>query len=149
MRIGELAERTGFTRETIRYYEHEGLLPEPQRSDNNYRRYTKRHAEELLFIRYCRQLDMTLEESRTLLAFRRNPEGDCGTVNALLENHLSHVQARIRELVELESELKTLQTRCQVVRPADECGILQGLTEAPANGNHSSPSSHVPGSHGR
>lgn len=102
-----------------------------------------------MFIRYCRQLDMALEEIRTLLAFRRNPGDDCGTVNALLGEHLGHVQARIRELIELESELKTLQSRCQVARPAKECGILQGLADEPASGSRSPTTSHVPGSHGR
>ncbi len=42
MKIGELAKRTGCPVETIRYYEREGLLPEPARSEGNYRQYTLR-----------------------------------------------------------------------------------------------------------
>ena len=66
MRIGNLAEATGTPVETIRFYEREGLIPAAQRSDNNYRMYTAAHAERLAFIRHCRNLDMTLDENRTL-----------------------------------------------------------------------------------
>ena len=84
MRIGELAESTGTAVETIRFYEREGLVPAAQRADNNYRVYTAAHAERLAFIRHCRNLDMTLDEIRTLLRLRDAPSQDCGEVNALL-----------------------------------------------------------------
>ena len=45
LKIGELAKRTGCLVETIRYYEREGLLPEPARSEGNYRLYTDIHVE--------------------------------------------------------------------------------------------------------
>ena len=77
MKIGELARRTGCQVETIRYYEREGLLPEPARSPGNYRLYGSAHVERLTFIRHCRALDMTLGEIRTLLMHRDHPERDC------------------------------------------------------------------------
>jgi len=40
MRIGELARQTGVPEKAIRYYEQVGLLPPPQRMENNYRLYT-------------------------------------------------------------------------------------------------------------
>jgi DNA-binding transcriptional MerR regulator len=73
MRIGDLAEATGTAVETIRFYEREGLIPAAQRADNNYRMYTAAHAERLAFIRHCRNLDMTLDEIRTLLRLRDAP----------------------------------------------------------------------------
>ena len=42
LKIGELARRTGLQVETIRYYEREGLLPAPARSEGNYRLYSRR-----------------------------------------------------------------------------------------------------------
>lgn len=113
MRIGELGQRTGVAPETIRYYECEGLMENPERGENNYRYYNERHVDQLLFIRHCRQLDMALDAVRTLLAFRASPDQYCGTVNPLLDEHLGHVQTRIRELVALESELKTPRERCR------------------------------------
>ena len=67
MKIGELATLTNTQIETIRYYEREGLLAEPRRSEGNYRIYGSAHAERLSFIRHCRGLDMTLDEIRVLL----------------------------------------------------------------------------------
>ncbi len=60
MRIGELAARGRCQVETIRYYEHQGLLPEPARSGGNFRLHGVLHIEQLLCVRRCRSLDMTL-----------------------------------------------------------------------------------------
>src|SRR5215472_8967921 len=80
MTIGELARTTGCGIETIRYYEHEGLLPKPGRTSGNFRRYGQEHAELLSFIRHCRSLDMALHEIRILLGFRSAPYENCGEV---------------------------------------------------------------------
>lgn len=125
-RIGELARRTGCQAETIRYYESEGLLPAPGRSDANYRLYGEPHAERLGFIRHCRALDMTLDEIRALLALR-DGAADCSGVNALLDEHIGHVAAKIAALQELQAELQALRARCNSTRPAGDCEILQGL----------------------
>ena len=111
MRIGELARRSGTPTDTIRFYEHEGLLPAPARSGSNYRLYTERHAERLAFIRQCRHLDMTLDEVRALLALRDQPQADCGAVNDLLDAHIGHVAARIAALHSLQDELQALRAR--------------------------------------
>ena len=73
MRIGELAKAAETQVETIRYYEREALLPQPERTDGNYRVYGPEHVERLLFIRYCRGLDMTLDEIRALLRMKDAP----------------------------------------------------------------------------
>ena len=112
MRIGNLAEATGTPVETIRFYEREGLIPAAQRADNNYRQYTAAHAERLAFIRQCRNLDMALDEIRSLLRLRDSSPADCAEVNALLDQHIGHVGERIRELRALEKTLKALRAQC-------------------------------------
>src|SRR3546814_2104109 len=84
MKIGELAKRTESTVETIRYYEKEGLLPEPSRSDGNYRLYGEEHIERLRFIRHCRTLDMALDEVRTLLRYRDRSEEHTSELQSLM-----------------------------------------------------------------
>ncbi len=91
MKIGILAEATGTPVETIRFYEREGLLPPPARAENNYRMYLPVHVERLAFVRQCRNLDMTLDEIRALLALRESPAQDCGDINTLLDEHIGHV----------------------------------------------------------
>lgn len=129
MKIGNLATASGTPTDTIRYYEREGLLPAAARTDSNYRQYEGTHLEQLLFIRHCRNLDMSLDEIRELLAVRNEPDSDCETANRVLDEHISHVSQRIRELRALERQLKELRARCASAKRADECGILAGLAE--------------------
>jgi Cd(II)/Pb(II)-responsive transcriptional regulator len=133
MTIGELARRSGCGIETIRYYEHEGLLPRPGRTSGNFRWYGQDHAELLSFIRRCRALDMALNEIRILLRFRASPDENCREVNAILDTHMGHVEERIAELQSLEGQLKALRDKCSTTRSAEHCGILQGLSGAPEN----------------
>lgn len=127
MRIGELAGRTGCSVETIRYYEREGLLPEPERSAGNYRLYGGAHLERLAFIRNCRTLEMSLDEIRVLLGLQDRPGQDCRQVNVLLEAHIAHVGRRIAELRNLEAQLVALRDQCRQVAPVAECAILREL----------------------
>jgi Cd(II)/Pb(II)-responsive transcriptional regulator len=142
LKIGELAKRTGSQVETIRYYEREGLLPEPGRSEGNYRLYSDTHLERLLFIRHCRSLDMTLEEIRSLLTFRDAPDDNCGEVNALLDEHIQHVATRIKELKLLQKNLRGLRNLCQQTQATKDCGILQSLGSPVKNRLQSSDVEH-------
>ncbi len=127
MKIGELAKLTDCPVETIRYYEREGLLPPPARSEGNYRLYTQAHSERLTFIRNCRTLDMTLEEIRSLLVLRDSPQDQCENVNALVDEHILHVKARIDGLLALQVQLIDLRQRCHEAPGIEQCGILQRL----------------------
>jgi Cd(II)/Pb(II)-responsive transcriptional regulator len=147
MKIGELAKATATPVQTIRYYEREGLLPAPPRSDGNYRVYGPAHVERLAFVRHCRSLDMALEEIRVLLRFKDAPQADCAEVNALLDAQIWHVATRITELRQLQKELKALRLQCLGTQEAAHCGILQGLTRpVPATGAKR-PANHLPGPH--
>ena len=128
MKIGELAHRTNTQVETIRFYERERLLSEPGRSGGNYRIYGEEHAERLSFIRHCRGLDMTLDEIRVLLRFKDAPTENCLEVNDLLDEHINHVAQRVRELRQLEKQLKNLRDACMFAQEAQHCGILNELT---------------------
>lgn len=136
MKIGELARATGSTRATIRFYEKEGLMPAPARSDSNYRWYGRRHLERLRFVRNCRALAMNHDEIRALLALIDRPRKDCDEIDALLEAHIRHVEVRLSELERLHRQLSALQGRCERRERVEHCGIIEGLFEmAPAAGS--------------
>ncbi|RYF47547.1 MAG: Cd(II)/Pb(II)-responsive transcriptional regulator [Comamonadaceae bacterium] len=128
MKIGELARMTHSTPETVRYYEKEGLLAQPARTDGNYRNYGPEHVERLRFIRNCRALDMTHEEIRVLLQAMDAPDAGCASANAMVDEHIGHIDARISELQSLKAQLTTLRARCSGDGTGD-CGILTGLTQ--------------------
>lgn len=152
MKIGALSRQAEVPVETIRYYEKIGLMPPPERGDNGYRSYRQDHLDRLLFIRRCRNLDMAQDEIRELIRLAENPTADCSEVDALLERHLHHVRARLRELASLEDILVNLQRACATPGTIQECGILGGLSaEIGRVAEARSPSAehnHVPGTHG-
>jgi Cd(II)/Pb(II)-responsive transcriptional regulator len=127
MKIGELAQVALTTVETVRYYEKEGLLPATARTAGNFRVYGPAHLERLRFIRNCRALDMSHEEIHTLLDLADEPAEGCGAINTVFDQHMAHVDERIRELVHLKEQLAMLRQRCQTEQSVDACGILQGL----------------------
>jgi Cd(II)/Pb(II)-responsive transcriptional regulator len=128
MKIGELARLANCTTDTIRFYEKEGLLPEADRTDANYRSYNESHIDRLRFIRNCRALDMTHDEVRALLAASDSAAAGCGAINALLDEHIGHVNKRIDELLQLREQLTALRDRCSGEQPVEDCGIIHGLT---------------------
>lgn len=149
MKIGELAQRADCPVQTIRYYEREGLLPEPARTKGNYRLYGDMHLERLSIIRRCRSLDMTLDEIRILLKLRDAPQENCTEVNSVLDVHIGHVAARIAELKALEKELKQLRRTCDDASIARNCGILNRLATESSASVMPKPSKtrHIRGAH--
>ncbi|HCE1172855.1 TPA: Cd(II)/Pb(II)-responsive transcriptional regulator [Pseudomonas aeruginosa] len=129
MRIGELGKKADCLVQTVRFYESEGLLPEPARSEGNFRLYDEVHLQRLLFIRRCRAKDMTLDEIRQLLNLRDRPELGCGEVNTLVDAHIAQVRTKMKELRALERELMDLRRSCDSARTSRECGILNSLAE--------------------
>ncbi|KLV09307.1 transcriptional regulator [Photobacterium aquae] len=126
MNISEVAQLTGLTAKTIRFYEDKGIISPPQRAANGYRLYGDRHVNELLLVRRSRLVGFTLDESRELLAFSRDPQRRSADVKAKAEQKLHEIDAKINELVEMKQTLATLVNLC----PGDdgaECPIIEGL----------------------
>ncbi len=130
MRIGEVASAAGVEIETVRFYERKGLLHEPAREPNGYRRYGREHVERLVFIRHCRSLDIGLPDIRRLLDLLDDPSTDCSDADRLVERQLAKVHSRIGSLQALERQLGALRRRCRAPKRADECGILAELSHA-------------------
>lgn len=131
MKIGELANESGCSVQTIRYYEKRGLLEETLRTSSNYRFYTADHLQQLLFVKRCRALDLSLDEIQGLFTMRHQPEKECSSVSLLLEKHLDQVQQQIIELTHLRGQLEELRTQCSDIETISECGILKTLDRKP------------------
>ncbi|MCB5197362.1 Cd(II)/Pb(II)-responsive transcriptional regulator [Deefgea salmonis] len=127
MKIGELAKLAQCSVETIRFYEKEGLLPITERTLGNFRVYGPAHIERLRFIRNCRALDMSHEEIHTLLGLADQGGDGCSAINNVFDEHIAHVDTRIKELEQLKYQLAELRQHCQSNH--NPCGILQGLAE--------------------
>jgi Cd(II)/Pb(II)-responsive transcriptional regulator len=129
MKIGELAAKAGCDVQTVRYYEREGLLAEPEREASGYRRYAQRHLQRLQFIRHCRSLDIPLQDIRQLLAFAAQPDPSCHQVDGLLDGHIGRVRQQLKALRALEKQLVALRARCDG-DPSHSCAILESFKTA-------------------
>lgn len=127
--IGVLAEQTGVKVETIRYYEQVGLLPPPERSDGNQRRYGRRHIERLAFIKHARDLGFPVEGIRMLLRLSDTPDIACDEAHAIAVRHLNDVRHKIARLRSLESELSRIATTCSGGVKACDCAIIEALAD--------------------
>ena len=67
MQIGEVAERTGLSLRSIRYYEEVGLVPPSARTVGGFRLYLADDLERLEMVKRMKPLDFSLDEMRDLL----------------------------------------------------------------------------------
>ena len=126
--IGELSRRTKVKIPTIRYYEQMGLIEPPQRSAGNQRRYSTAGLERLSFIRHARQLGLSLEDIRELVALNGSPDKSCCDAHQIAARHLSAVQGRIKKLKKLEIELKRIAS-VRDAGTAGNCCVIQALSD--------------------
>ena len=126
MRIGELAQATGTKAETIRYYEREGILPAADRTDSNYRDYSKEHVEMLTFVRRARELGFSMAQVRELLALSDHEDNPCEDVDRLVQRQMVEVEHKITDLTALRDELGQMLRSCKADRIGD-CQIIGSL----------------------
>ena len=103
--VGQLASRTGVRADTIRYYEREGLLPLPHRTEGEHRRYGEADVDRLLFIRGAQRLGLRLAEIRELLAVRDTGVCACEPAAELLGRHVAEIDKEMKRLAALRAEL--------------------------------------------
>ncbi|WP_325344439.1 MerR family transcriptional regulator [Xylophilus sp.] len=130
LNFGELAERTGTNTPTIRYYEGIGLLPRPDRQEGNQRRYGDDAVKRLTFIRRCRDCGFSIEQVRTLTSLMQDRDRSCFEARDLAHGHLKEVQAKLKELRELEKNIASFVESCNVAYgggPAPYCIILEDV----------------------
>ncbi|PWN57699.1 MerR family DNA-binding protein [Abyssibacter profundi] len=123
--IGRLARATGLSVETIRYYEREGILPEPQRTAANYRLYPTDSIERLRFVLRAKTLGFSLAEIRTLLGLQGG--GDRAAVRALAQAHLEDIERRIRDLNAMRRVLRQAVADCDGQGSTVGCPIIQAI----------------------
>lgn len=126
--IGAVAKRTGIKVPTIRFYEAEGLVPAPPRTESGRRLYGERHVARLSFIRHARQLGFELDQIRALLDLADHPERPCAGADAIARDNLAAVQVRMRQLLALEKELERMVAACDGGM-AQNCRIIEVLSD--------------------
>ena len=119
MRIGELAEATGTTTKTLRFYEDSGLLPPPERTVNGYRDYDQEAIARLDFIRRGRAAGLTLAQIREVLDIRDTGTAPCHHVKELLDIHLTALDQQIADLQALRTNVAHLRDDAAQANPSE------------------------------
>ena len=105
MRIGEVAQASGTTAKTLRYYEDVGLLPDPDRSPAGYRDYGPEVLDRLHFIRRGQAAGLTLAQIGQVLAIRDRGQAPCQHVTDLLDTRLAVIDRQLAELAQLRTTI--------------------------------------------
>lgn len=108
MLIGQLSKRSGFSRDTIRYYEKIGLIvlpKQPRRNSNNYKDYPEEVLLVLKTIRKYKELGFTLEEIRELLVLQSINVLDITKLIQIVERKITGMDAAIEKLHEYKLKL--------------------------------------------
>lgn len=129
MKIGELARRASVPIDTVRYYERQGLLPQPPRQPSGYRSFQTSDVVRLSFIKRAKALGFTLDEIRELLALSSRREDDMGSLKQAATQKLAGVEAKLAELTRIRDGLRTLVAACPGHGALDACPILHALDE--------------------
>jgi len=126
MTIGRLARRVGVNIDTIRYYERNGLIPEPARRASGYREYEVADVRRLRFILRAKDLGFTLAEIGELLSL--SGDRDVRGVKRRAEQRLEQVENKMKELQRVRRGLKTLIDACPGHGDLERCPIVAALS---------------------
>ena len=131
LRIGELATASGLTRDALRYYERQGLLPRSRRTSGGFREYDGRAVDRIRFIKQAQAHGLTLREIRDLVSHESDAgRTRCRHVRDLLAHKLEELEARRREL---DAFCETLQRYLEMcnhaldARTAVNCPVVENL----------------------
>ena len=127
MQIGIVAKEVGLSVDAIRFYERNGLLPRPPRTEGGFRRYGESDVETLAFVRRVQGLGFKLSEIRGLLRLRGDRLQPCAPVKRRLQEKLADVERKLSDLHKLERELRLALRSCnRELRKRDaHCPILR------------------------
>lgn len=130
LRIGEVARRSGVGIDTLRFYEREGLIPQPARDPSSrYRTYVPETVRTVRFIREAQGLGFTLREISELLRLRNDTDASCRDVRAAATAKLDDVERRIKKLRAVRTALRNLVDTCRSDGSTRACPILEALTD--------------------
>lgn len=104
MQIGEIASATGISRDTLRFYEKQGLLT-ARRGANGYRDYPPDAVDWLRYIRTAQQLGFTLKEIEADLPLLADPQASPARLRAALQAKVEEIDRRMTGLAALRAEL--------------------------------------------
>ena len=138
MKIGAVAKAVGVGIQTIRFYEQQGLLPDPPRRPSGYRVYSPDIIRRVSFIKRAKELGFSLREISELLSLDERDDATAKDVKRLADKKLIDLTDTIRSLQRMRRALQRLADDCPGNGPKSCCSILGSLADE-KRGNGSGP----------
>lgn len=113
----------------MRFYEQQGLIENPPRSEAGYRQYSNEDVSRLLFIKRAKELGFSLKEVADLLILQGKPDVSCAEVRIQAEAKLANIEGKIRELTRMKTALWQLMRACNGQGTAEDCSIMEALSQ--------------------
>lgn len=129
MKIGEVAKEAGLGVHAVRFYEREGLIPEPRRQPSGYRDYSPEAIPRLRFIRHAKELGFSLSKIQDLLALEAGGRAPASEVKRVAESTLKDLESRIAAMQRMRRELKKVVEGCAGKGSVKDCSILRALNQ--------------------
>lgn len=104
----ELAQQTGVSTDTLRYYERKRVLGTPARSQGGYRLYPPEAVDDVRLVRRALAIGFTLNDLAAVLSERDRGGAPCRRVRTLVADRLAELETRLGDLTELRNELRVL-----------------------------------------
>jgi DNA-binding transcriptional MerR regulator len=123
--IAEVAERTGLTRHTLRYYERDGLMIGVGRADSGHRRYSEGDLGWIDLITKLRATGMPIREVRRYAELVRAGDGNEDERLALLRAHGERVRAQLDTMAAylnaIDMKIRYYADGIEACEPPDSC----------------------------
>jgi MerR family transcriptional regulator, mercuric resistance operon regulatory protein len=123
--IGAFAAAADVNVETVRYYQREGLLAEPDKPSRGIRRYGSVDVARVMFIKAAQRLGFSLAEIAGLLEL--DDGAHCREARALGQHKLDDVREKLADLRRIESVLARLVRDCGNARGTVSCPLIMAL----------------------
>lgn len=123
-RIGDVAREGGVGVETIRFYEREGLIEQPEKPERGWREYGTTQLTQLGHVKLAQDMGLTLRDMRKLQGLARGAQPPfCAAVRETLVARLSQLDAEIAALRKKRQGLKSWLAQCHARRDAPDCPL--------------------------
>lgn len=132
--VGKIAEATGLSKKSVRYYESEGLIPKAERSAVGYRLYSKAVISRLRFIQKAKAIGFSLDDIRGIFELSHRGRPCCDQVVNWSEKKISELDDQIRFLQQLRSKISEYQEKWKAegrgtkkVPEAEICALIESV----------------------
>lgn len=127
MTVSALAKAAGINLETVRFYEKQRLLPQPERTSGGHRLYSQHDVDRLRFIQRAKAVGFTLREIAVLARLREMDHAtSCEDAMELARRKLAETEAKLKDLQRIAEALRGFIAACPDI-DVGHCQVLAGL----------------------